>query len=121
MATLQIIKSDRSHSDPTKDRRGSWKRGMILDVYEDGVCSAPPSPNSPTVFVHIPGVAAATIKDLIEPEREDDGEGKLSIKTRREFLIDWDSLPSNVKTALRDDREITVPALKLRDFIKRSR
>ena len=43
MAEFLIKAIDDTHSDPVKDKRGSYKRGDIVQVYEDGGIGPIPS------------------------------------------------------------------------------
>lgn len=111
MCTLQVFAGNNTHSDGVKDARASWKRGMIVAVYEDGVCVEPPSSNSKTVFIHIPGVTKAQsrryVMDLLDSV---DGEVDAGVKPvgRRRFRIDWTILPQRIIDTLISDREYTV-------------
>lgn len=47
MAILLIIDQDRTHKDPVKDARGCWKRGMVVQVFEDDQSSITSTPSAP--------------------------------------------------------------------------
>lgn len=109
MCTLQLYAgSDRTNADPTKDLRGCYKRGMVIAVYDDGVCNEPPSANGNTVFVHIPGVAKSQATKYLEQTDE----------RRRAFKVDWTTLPNSAKNALQDNREITVTLTQVKKYIR---
>lgn len=109
MCTLVVFAAaDNTCADPAKDQRGCWKRGMVVTVYEDGVCKEPPAPGSKMVFVHIPGVAKAQAEKYLE-EADD---------RRRTFKIDWTTLPTAAKNALRDNKELTVTLTQVKKYIR---
>lgn len=93
---------------PVKDQRGCWKRGMVVCVYEDGVCVEAPSPKSKMVFVHIPGVTKAQAEKYLESNDE----------RRRVYKIDWATLPNAAKNSLRDTRELTVTLNQVKKYIR---
>jgi hypothetical protein len=111
MCTFQVFAANNTHSDPEKDTRASWKRGMVVAVYEDGVCTEPPSPNSKTVFIHIPGVTKSQVaRYLMDKVDTRDGELKNRARSlaRRRFRFDFSSLPQNIIKTLQQEREVTV-------------
>jgi len=109
MCTLVVFAAnDNANANPQKDQRGAWKKGMIVEVYEDGVCKEPPAAGSKMVFVHIPGVPKAQAEKYVEQTAD----------RRRLFKIDWSSLPNGVRTSLRDDREITVTLKQIKGYIR---
>lgn len=84
MAILLIIDRDNTHPDPVKDARGCWKRGMVVQVFEDGTpCVKEPKP--PFVIVHVPGVskADAEAKYMAAETKTTDGEKEPVIETVR--------------------------------------
>lgn len=71
MAEFLIKKIDATNPDSEKDERGCYKRGDVVQVYEDGECKEPPSPNSKMYIVKAPGMskenAEEYVKSHIEP------------------------------------------------------
>ena len=58
MAILLIYDRDNTHKNPEKAARGCYKRGMVVQVFEDGTpCVKEPLP--PFVIVNVPGVSKA--------------------------------------------------------------
>ncbi len=109
MCTIVVFAAaDNTHADPIKDQRGCWKRGMIVQVLEDGVCTESPSPNSKFVFVHIAGLSASKVIKYL----------KQSDTRRRIYKIDWTTLPAAVKTALVDNREVSVTLTQVKKYIR---
>lgn len=109
MCTLVVFAAgDNTCPDPTKDQRGSWKRGMVVSIYDDGKCVEPPAPTSKMAFVHIIGLAKTQAEKYLE-QTED---------RRRLFKIDWTTLPASAKTSLRDTRELTVTLAQVKKYIR---
>lgn len=119
MATLQIYAKNNTHSDPEVDARFCWKRGDIVGVYADGVCTEPPAPGSPTVFIHLPGVSVEQVNRHVGKEREAvlvsrvtysgelDEFTRFQTKRRRAFRLVWGDLPQSVRDAIISNREYT--------------
>lgn len=62
MCTLLVFAQNNSHIDAKIDVM-CWKRGDVVQVYEDDVCKENPAPDSKFVFIQLPGV---TVKDVIK-------------------------------------------------------
>jgi len=83
---LLIKAKDHTHPDPTKDRRGAYKRGMVGAVCEDGHSwgrleskqqwiaegNDPALWHDKTVIVKIPGALVVKVEALLAPQEEDD-------------------------------------------------
>jgi len=145
MALFLIKATDATHADPVKDARGCYKRGDIVDVYEDsrhdGDLIANPIA-APFVLVRVSGVTVAQARAFLDPHRSDPlpcprcggtgldpqlagtcrrCEGRASIIVIvwcRLHHIDWDALPTAVKNALRDDRYYETTWAALRQYVK---
>lgn len=112
MATLQLITRDVTHADATKNQRGCYKRGMIVAVYEDGVCTEAPSTNTPFIFIHVPTVPAARVLKYMAPQL-DPTDVAMGIRVptvirRRRWRLRWEDLPAAVRTRIISQRQITV-------------
>ena len=70
MTELLIKAIDATHPDPEKDRRGCYKRGDIVQVYEDGRCTEPPSPDSKMVIVKVPGLSVELARKYADSHNE---------------------------------------------------
>lgn len=114
MCTLMVFARDNSHADAEKNRRGCWKRGMIFAVYEDGVCTEAPSPDSPFIFVHVSNATKAQAEKYMGIYTDQNGDDY----RRREWFIDYSTLPANVKTTIRDERQITVTRNQVLKYIR---
>lgn len=109
MCTLLVFAAaSNTHADSTKDQRGCWKRGMIVEIYEDGRCTEAPSSNSKMVFVHIPGVSKAQAEKYLEQTET----------RRRTFILDWSTLPTVAKNTLQNTRELTVTLTQVKKYIR---
>ncbi len=109
MAQILVMAIDKTHADPTKDRRGCYKRGMPVVVMPDthtwGAEERPPK----FIVLKIPGVPVETVKKYIEPELED-GEEQPKIYRRRMWRFRIDDLPAAAKTKLLKNGELTIRA-----------
>lgn len=109
MCTLLVFAAnDNTHADETKDLRGCWKRGMIVSVVDDGVCTESPSAGSKLAFVHITGLEVAQVKKYLEQTET----------RRRAYKIDWTTLPTTIKNSLRDNKEVTVTIAQVKKYIR---
>ena len=125
MALLLVMGANKAHSDPLKDQRGSYKRGDIVDVYEDDrhdgdLVRNPIAP--PFVLIRVNGVTAAQVRAYIEPqvtERIDPDQGFVrEVVRRRLFRLRVDDLPLTVRQALVRDRYYETNAATVRRFIR---
>ncbi len=117
MAEFLIKAVDQYNADPLKDQRGCYKRGDIVQVYEDGACKEPPAPNSKFVIVKIPGLSKATAEQYAKPDEEIIGE-EVKVNRRRLYNVDFTALPKTIIDKLKADREITVTLSQVRNYIK---
>jgi hypothetical protein len=144
MAILLIKDRDATHADPVKDARGCYKRGDVVQVFEDDrVLQLPPAP--PFVIVKITGVTKAQAEAFYAPHTEDVpcatcagttfdptpvegqtvpcrrclGRGLIAeTRTRRLHHLDWASLPNVVKNALVTDRYYETTWAAVRAYVK---
>lgn len=108
MAEALLFADNNTHIDPEKDRRGCWKRGMIVVVMPDGhVWGAreDPAQNPPPrkfVILKFPGVSIARIAKYLT-EQTDDAGGTLLIPVRyrrRLWQIQYAELPLAARNQL---------------------
>lgn len=146
MAEILFFSGNRTHPDPEKDRRGSWKRGMPVVVFDDGhvwgreeskqqwISEGNLAEDWPSqgifVIVKIIGITADRIKDIIEPQIVDDAGveyDNLSGRSlphrfrRRGWRVLVSSLPAGIRSTLVTDGEVTVTKLQVRNYIRRIR
>jgi hypothetical protein len=115
MAILMVYDRDNKHVDPEKDARGCYKRGYVVEVFEDDKkLVEPPAP--PFLFIKVPGVskADAEAKYMI-PEHEEitasKGEGiTVNVTRRRAVKIDLDLMDKADSDALAKSR--VIPAME---------
>ena len=122
MAILLIIDEDHHHKDPEKDARGCYKRGMVVQVFEDGTPCVD-KPNPPFVIVNVPGVskADAEAKYMAYPTRDEwqsvDEMGDMEcVKVptqRRSTALDLTAVSVSVKEAVDVARVVTLDAKAL--------
>ena len=104
MAEILVKAIDHMHPDPDIDRRGAYKKGMPVVVFEDNHSWGAEECLPKFVLIKIPGVFAATVKKYIKPELSDtpDEEGSFPIYRRRLWIIRWADLPADAKLKLAD-------------------
>ena len=125
MALLLIMAENHQHLDPVKDARGSYKRGDIVDVYEDdrhdGDFAANPIA-APFVLVRVSGLSVEQARAYIASDRVqriDPVHGfVLDTRTRRLFRLRVDDLPASVRQALVQDRYYATTFAAVRTFIR---
>ena len=111
MAILLIIDEDHHHKDPEKDARGCYKRGMVVQCFEDGTpCVKEPLP--PFVIVNVPGVskADAEAKYMAAETKtvEIDKEPVEETVRRRSTALDLTAVSVSVKKSVDDARVVTL-------------
>ena len=108
------------HTDATEDDRGSWKKGMVVAVYEDGEVVEPPSEGSKLGFIHVPGWPKAKAIKYLESAIRDtpDESGQPVVVKRRQFIFDWSQMPRSIKRGLKNDREVTTTKAKVKRTIR---
>ena len=113
MADILIKATDSTHSDPVKDERGCYKRGDIVEAFEDGKMQTPPV-GSPFVLVRVIGLTKAQANTYIYSHEDAEG----NALKRRKFKIRVDDVPQTIKDQLRDNREVTVTLAQIKSFIR---
>ncbi len=126
MAIFLIRDRDATNPDSIKDQRGCYKRGYIVQVFEDDVkCVIPPAP--PFVIVKVTGLTKVQAEKYTQPETEvidvpiDERhpDGKETITTRRRaFQVLVDNLPVAFLTKLKTQRYVEVTFDQVRNYIK---
>lgn len=126
MALLLIYDKNNTHPDPIKDQRGSYKRGDIVQIFEDSTpCVLPPAP--PFVIIKVSGITKAQAEKYIQPEMgiidvpisELAPDGKQTgIVRRRAFRLLVDDVPTAILDKLKTDRYVEVTFAQVRNYIK---
>ena len=118
MAELLIKAKSASHPDATKDQRGCYKLGMIVEIRPDG-CIYGLSEGLPTFFkIKIPLVPVnhPLLVKLASPHKIQNGfalDGttpKYDIVRRRQCWLKHADIPNAAKNKLRDEGELTIKA-----------
>jgi hypothetical protein len=144
MCEILIFVRNNTHIDPEKDRRGCYKRGMPVCVFEDGhtwgreeskqqwiaegnLAATWPGQGK-FVILKIPGVLAAEARALIDHQMEDDAgvpilnpDGSPKAYRRRRWQLLADSLPLAVRNTLASTGEYAATVLQVRAYLTRIR
>lgn len=112
MAELLVKAVDATHSDPTKDAKGCYKRGDVVVIMPDGwqwgaLELLPPAQGGKFVVVKLPGVDAERAQKYLA-----------STTRRRRFWVRLDALPANVRATLRDTGTFTTTWTAVRGFLR---
>lgn len=103
-ACILVVKAfSVTHSDPDKDRRGCYKRGMIVAVVPDNYNFGTDEKLPRFVHIKIPGVPVASAEKYIAHQIVDN-----AVYRRRLWQIRWADLPAGAQTKLRDNGELTI-------------
>ena len=118
MAQLLIMAEDHTHPDPVKDQRGCYKRGMVVEVFEDTKVLTQPMP-APFVVVKISGVTKAQAEKYLQHETDGvDTEGNPIPVRRRAFHLAWSALPLAVRNALVNNRYYETTWTAVRQYVR---
>lgn len=136
MPILLIKDRDATHWNPEKDLRGCYKRGDIVEVFDDSRYGRETLPGSgvyvvdpvfiaenpiapPFYIVKVTGVTLERAKRLMEPDT-DPAAPETTVRRRR-FRLRADDVPLTVRTALQTDRFVEVTALQIQNYIRNKR
>ena len=119
MAIFLIMDRDHVHPDPVKDQRGSYKRGMLVEVFDDDKPLVLP-PAEPFYLIKVSGCTKAQVLKYIAPD-EDEVDGIRNIIRRRLYKLEADMLPNQVKRALRDHRYYETDVATVKKYIRNLR
>lgn len=138
MCELLIHARNNTHADPKIDRRGCYKRGMPVVVYEDGhvwgrleskqtwiaegnAAATWPSQGA-LVILKIPGVPASQMSALCDVQMEDDaGAALVDAFRRRRWQFALGRLPVQIKDTLNTSGEYTATKQQVRAYLRRIR
>jgi len=116
MAEILIRAKNNVHSDPDKDRRGCYKRGMPVVVMPDGHQWGLLERLPDFVVIKVPMVSADRVEKYIRPQMEQNGfeedgtTAHYDMYRRRLWKIRVDDLPAGAKTKLANEGELTIKA-----------
>lgn len=120
MAQLLIMAQDNTHPDPVKDARGSWKRGMVVEVFEDDKVLTRPMP-APFFVIKISGLTKALAEKYLEAAYSSvavDGDGNPALLCRRKYGLAWDAIPKQVQNTLNRDRYYETTWAFIRPYVR---
>lgn len=149
MCEILIFVRNNTHTDQTEDRRGCYKRGDIVGVFEDGhvwgrqeskqqwLAEGGTAASWPGqgkfVIVKLPGIALVKAQQLLEHQLGEDDtgavfqdkNGRQQVFRRRRWRVSFDNLPVSVRNTLSTSGEITLSTAAqrqaFRDQLKRIR
>lgn len=120
MAILLVMDEDRTHNDPAKDARGCWKRGYVVECFEDDRrCVEKPAP--PFIIVRVPGLSKAEAEakymaPVVEKRIVDVG-GKMEARDvmlcRRAVVLDLEAVSTQAKKPVETARAVSLDVAKL--------
>lgn len=113
MAQILVFAGNNTHSDPDKDRSGSWKRGYCVIVFPDSHTWGAKEGLPKFVKIKVPLIGAARVRKYIDPEMSDtetDDFGRPIIHRRRLWTIRWNDLPLAARQKLLSEGELIIKA-----------
>ena len=117
MAILLIFDHDNTRADPVKDLRGCYKRGDVVQVFEDGTpCVIPPAP--PFYIVEITGLSKALAEKYMQADTDLTNPEKPITLRRRKYGIAVAAIPAVIRTALQTNRYVKVTWTQVRDYVR---
>lgn len=117
-----IFLRNNTHPDPVKDRRGCWKRGMVVAIKDDGAEWGARETLPDFCRVRVTGITVAQVLELLAEQREDDsGNSTPERFRRRRWTFDVDSLSPPLRTPLLTAGFVELTPQQARSAIKRIR
>lgn len=123
MAELLIKAVDATHTDPTKDARGCYKRGDIVGVAPDGwqwgaLELKAPASGGKFVVLKITDVTRAQVANWVRNHWACEIDGIDFNVRRRRVQIDWNALPNNVRNTLNNTGQFTTTWAAIRQYVR---
>jgi hypothetical protein len=106
MAEILLKATDYTHPDATKDRRGSYKRGMPVVVVEDGHEWGSREGLPKFAVLKFPGVSVDRVQKYIELQFDAQGE----VYRRRRWRVRWEDLPQAARNKLASTGQLVIKA-----------
>lgn len=100
MCELLIRVKSKTHKDPDKDRRGSWKEGMVIVIKDDGWKWSHTEQGPAYKILKVPGVDVDDVAKWAEPAFDLDDPTYETIYRTRRFVIDMTKLTAAVEANL---------------------
>ncbi len=110
MAEFLVMAYPPETADKSNPQR--YQRGDIVEIYEDGRCKEPPSPNSCFIAVCVPGIKKEEAQKLLDGHYVDTGivhplgDRVFRMENRRRYFLRIDDLDSKSKSELETRRMI---------------
>lgn len=122
MAELLIKAVDATHTDPTKDVLGCYKRGDVVLVRPNGWTWGtkevlPPADGGKFVRVVISDVTPEQVRNWIRNNWQTELESDDGTRRRR-VHINWAALPNNVRNALNNNGVYTNTWANIRQYVR---
>ena len=115
MARLLIVAQSATHTDPTKDRTGCYKRGDPVIAMPDGHVFGNGQQWPKFAIIDLPGVDHVKLNQYIQEEMVAG-----QITRRRAFRVDVAALPAGVRATLNATGAVSTTWAQLRDFVIRT-
>lgn len=114
---LMIYDRDNTHIDPVKDQRGCYKKGYVVEVFDETKpLVIPPAP--PFVFLKVTGVTKEWADKYFQPDVDITNPDAPVMVRRRLFRLLWENLPTAVQDAFRDNRYYETSFAAIRAYIR---
>jgi hypothetical protein len=110
-----------TNPDPTKDRIGSYKRGDIVGVEEDGYEWGKEEGLPKFYLVKIPGLSVDVARKYEQMDMESDDPNYKTVYRRRRFHIPIDAVPVAIRNALTTTGQVTVTVNQIRNYLVNKR
>ena len=118
MALLLVMGRDNANPDPVKDRRGCYKLGDVVQVFEDGTPRVT-KPAGPFYIIEISGLSKAAAEKYMQPELEVTSLDQPPVMVRRRrFGIPIAAVPAAIRSALARDRYVKVSWAQVRGYVR---
>jgi hypothetical protein len=118
MAEFLIKAIDATHSDPIKDKSGSYKRGDVVVVMPDGWpwgrLEGPPK----FVIVKIPGMSVEAAQKYIDSEKDISIPENPRTLTRRKYKFHIDDITLEVKSELDSKGTVVMTEIQAEGFLR---
>lgn len=99
-----LIKAEDSNVTAPDKQRFRWRRGMIVNIQDDGFRWGRKEGLPKFVLIKIPGVSKTRAAKYLAETRDAEGE----MAARRTWVLRWADLPVAARNKFRDDGEITI-------------
>ena len=117
--TIEIIHSPATYALPAEKDARRYRQFDIVEVWPRARVTEPPSPNSKFWFIHVTGIPDTIPFEKVKAKLTEPVFNPLvagDFIRRRRWRAD---IPAAVLSTLQANREITVPYLTAKDYIKR--